>query len=107
MAEEGVGIPDFLEASFVGEDFGSAGDADLIVIEGEVAEFDAGVGRDFFCFVVAFEIRDIDDEAIGADRGDGTQAGLVTIRGGEKWKAVGGDDVAGELGEVERVGELA
>ena len=82
-AEEGIGGPDFGEEGGIGEDFGGAGDADLVVTGVEIAKFDAGIGGDLGGFAVGAEVGDIDGEAVGADGGDGAEAGLGAVEGGE------------------------
>ena len=67
VAEQGIGFPNFFEEGTIVEDFGVAGNADLVVVAVEVAELDFRVGGDFAGFVIAFQVSHINRKAVGAD----------------------------------------
>lgn len=98
LAEQGVFGPDGFKEGWIVEGFGGSGDADLIVVGVEVAEFDLWVGIDLAGFVVGFEVGDVDGEAVGADGGDGAQARLIAIDGGKHGEFGFGDGGEGEIG---------
>lgn len=79
LPEERVFRPDGLEEDGVGEYFGEAGDADLVVIGVEVAQFHLFVGGEFAGFVVGLEISDVDGEAVCADGRYGAEAWLIAV----------------------------
>ena len=48
----GLSLPDLLEQGAVGDDFGDAGEADLVVAVVHVAELDLGIGGDLGGLVI-------------------------------------------------------
>ena len=79
VPQQRVLVLDFPQEGRVGDHLGEAVDADLIVAAVQVAQLDPGIGLDFLRLVVAPEVGDVDGEALGADRGDGTDPGLLVV----------------------------
>ncbi len=78
-AEQGVGVPNGLACGLVRDGARGAGDADLVVVVREVAEFRVLVGFEFGGFGGGAHGGDVYGEAIGADGGDGPEARLLTV----------------------------
>ena len=99
-AEKRVGFPNFFKEWTIVEDFRLAGDADLVVIGVEIAEFDFGVGGNLAGFVIVFQVSHIDGKAVDADGGNRAEAGLIAVDGGEHGELGGLHGGAGKVREL-------
>jgi hypothetical protein len=94
-----------LQEGQFGHDFGAAGDAHLIVVLVEIAQFDPGIGLDLLRLVIHPQVSDVHREAIGPHRRHGANARLIAIDGRQVRKAVGtqnGQRQIAHLGGIER-----
>ena len=102
LTQERIFLPDREDDVLFGDDFGTAGNADLIVIRREVGELDEGIRGDLGGLVVGGEIGDVDGEVIiDPHRRDRTHPRMTAgIDRGEHGEFRGRDDGVGEFVEA-------
>lgn len=79
--QQRVGVPDLSEQGRIVDDLGGPDDAGLVVVFVQVAELRPRVGLDLCRLAVAPEVGDMNAEAVGLDRQDGPDPGLVAVDG--------------------------
>ena len=79
ISQERIRLPDRFQLSSIGQNFGRAGDPNLIVRIIEVTQFHLWIGLNFRRFAVGFQVRDVDGETINFDWRNRPQPRLVAI----------------------------